>query len=163
MHRIQVMLERRELLLQPRNGSGTQTIADPETGTIVGLARWLGQEDRPWWRWLKATHLSVHEADEEPLVFTVRRSWGLWRRTEVNDADDHPVGSLRGAAVRDPYGRTIALVEPAAGGELFRGRAGEEMARWTASPEGAHLVFHSELSDPFVKMLLLAASLGHGG
>jgi hypothetical protein len=157
------MLERNELLLRPRNGSGTQTIADPQTGIVLGLARWLGQADHRWWRWLRGTHLSVHEADDEPLVFTVRRGWGLWQRTEVCDADDHPVGSLRGAALHGRDGRTVALVEPAAGGILFRGGSGQELARWTAGPEGARLVFCPDLQDPFLKMLLLAASLNRAG
>jgi hypothetical protein len=157
------MLERNELLLQPRNNSGTQTIADPLTGVVLGLARWLGWEDRGWWGWLRATHLSVHEAEDEPLVFTVRRSWGLWQRTEVCDADDHHVGSLRGAALHGRDGRTVALEEPAAGGGLFRGGSGQELARWTAGPDGARLLFSPEVNDPFLKMLLLAASLNRVG
>jgi hypothetical protein len=151
------MLERNELLMRPGNGSGTQTIVDPQTGTVLGLARWFVPEDHRWWRWLRATHLSVHEAEDEPLVFTVRRSWGLRQRAEVCDADDHPVGSLRGTAVQGRDGRTVALMEPAAGGGLFRAGSGEELARWTAGPEGARLIFCPELSDPFLKMLLLAA------
>jgi hypothetical protein len=149
------MLEQRELLLQPRSGAGLQTIADPQTGSAIGLVRWAEGSDRPWWRWLGATHLSVYEADEEPLVFTVRRSWGPWRRTEVCDADERRIGTFSGGAVRDSRGRTLALVERG----LFLGRSGEELARLTSGPEGARLLFQEELRDPFLKMLVLAAAL----
>jgi hypothetical protein len=151
------MLERCELLLLPRNGLGMQTIADAQTGAAVGLARWAEGTDRPWWRWLSATQLSVYEADEEPLLFTVRRSWGPWRRTDVCDADERPIGSLQGGAVRDAHGRTLALT--VRGESLFRSRSGEELARLVPSPDGTRLVFDPGLRDPFLKMLLLAASL----
>jgi hypothetical protein len=154
------MLERRELLLRPRSGPGMQTIADGQTGVAIGMARWMGGNDRPWWRWFRATHLSVYEADDQPLLFTVRRSWGPWRRTEVCDADERPIGTLHGPVLRDSLGRTLALMERAGG--VFRGRSGEELARLVPGPEGARLLFHPDLLDPFLKMLLLAAALGGG-
>jgi hypothetical protein len=156
------MLEKQVLLVPPRGAAAAQPILDAESGRPLGSARW-----RPaaggWWRRLAPPVLEVHEEDDEPLVFTVHRAWGLWPRREVRDADGRPVGWLCGGRVSDAGGRPVVeLAAPAGnGGRVFRGRGGRELARLTPGPEGLRLAFSPDVGDPFVRMLLLAAVLGY--
>ncbi len=155
------MLEQRVLLVQPRTAAATQPILDAESGRPLGYARWRPPSSGPWWRRLVPAVVAVHEQEDEPLVFTVHRGWGLWPRREVRDADGRPVGSLRGGRVLDAGGRPVAELAAIDGtGELvFRGRGGRELARLTSGPDGLRLAFSPELGDPFVRMLFLAAAL----
>jgi hypothetical protein len=156
------MLEQRVLLVAPRGAAATQPILDGESGRPLGCARWRPPPAAPWWRRLAPPVLAVHEEEDEPLVFTVHRGWGLWPRHEVRDADGRPVGSLRGGCLRDAGGRPVAELAAGEGkGErVFRGRGGRELARLTPGPEGLRLAFNPDVGDPFVRMLLLAAVLG---
>src|SRR4051794_24242174 len=95
------MLEHRTLLLCPRGPDGARAILDAETGAPIGSVR---HEPGPWW-WPGAAVLAVHEHEDAPLLFTVRRRWGLPPRREVYDADGHRVGDLIGPLVRNEYGR----------------------------------------------------------
>ncbi|HZT81381.1 MAG TPA: hypothetical protein VFA26_14220, partial [Gemmataceae bacterium] len=93
------MLEEQTLLLGPWAAGGRAVVA-PATGRPLGVVR-RQRAARPWWlRWLAGPVLAVHEADDEPLLFTVRRAWGLGRR-EVCDADGRLVGRLRGDRLLD--------------------------------------------------------------
>jgi hypothetical protein len=152
------MLERPELLLAYAAGV-RWSIADPETGVVLGFARRDSGGGPPWWGVLGPSVLAVHEQEDEPLVFTVRRAWGLWPRREVRDADGHAVGSLRGGAVLDARGRPLAVAERAGDGDVYRGRGGEELAVLTPTSGGLRLTFHPGVRDPFLRMLLLAAAL----
>jgi hypothetical protein len=154
------MLEQRVLLVAPRGAGATQPILDGETGRPLGFAR-RPAPSGPWWRRLAPPVLAVHEEEDEPLVFTVHRTWGLRPRREVRDADGRTVGSLRGSSVWDVAGRPVAELTAAGSGErIFRGRGGRELARLTPGPEGLRLAFNPDVGDPFVRMLLLAAVLG---
>jgi hypothetical protein len=154
------MLERPVLFLRPPAGPAARAIADGESGTVVGFARRVPPEAVPWWRRLVGpVELAVHEKDDEPLVFTVRRAWGLWPRREVRDADGHTVGSLRAGAVLDSRGRPVAAIEGDGGGRVFRGRGGDELAVVSPVTGGLRVAFHPGVRDPFLRMLLLAAAL----
>jgi hypothetical protein len=159
------MLEQRVLLVQPRTTAGTQPILDAESGRPLGFACWWPAPAGPWWRRLAPAVVAVHEQEDEPLVFTVRRAWSLWPRREVRDADGHPVGSLRGGRIHDASGRPVAELTAAdgSGERAFRGRGGRELARLASRPESLRLAFNPDVKDPFVRMLLLAAVLGEGG
>jgi hypothetical protein len=156
------VLERAAVLLRPVENGANWPIACAETGQPLGFARRPPQPARPWWRRLRPPPLAVHELEDEPLVFTVRRPWFLSPRREVRDADENPVGSVRGSRVENIYGRTLAtLVRASEPGErVFRTPGGYELARLSPSPEGLRLAFAPGVDDPFLRMLLLAAALG---
>jgi hypothetical protein len=122
---------------------------------VVGFAR-REPAGAAWWGRLGPAVLAVHELEDEPLLFTVRRAWGLWPHRQVRDADGHAVGGLRGKAVLDARGRPLALAEH----RVFRGRGGEELAELVPQGGGLRLTFHAGVRDPFLRMLLLAAALG---
>jgi hypothetical protein len=153
-------LERRVVVLGPTNAT-TRPITCPDTGLRLGFARREPRPGGPWWRRLAPPGLAVHEQDDEPLVFTVRRAWGLGPRLHVRDADGHPVGCVRGARVENVWGRTLAVLRPgeAAGERVFRTPDGRELARLLPGPAGLRVSFAAGVEDPFLKMLLLAAAL----
>jgi hypothetical protein len=155
------MLEYPTLLLPPRGASATQAIVDASTGAPLGRARWRGG---PWWERLLCPTLAVHEHEDEPLLFTVRRCWGLRPRHEVRDAEGRRVGFLQGPRVRNRFGRELAVLRQEEGGAAFRTPDGRSLALLTAGPEGVQVAFSTDIdAEPFVKMLLLAAALGTTG
>ncbi len=83
-------------------------------------SRWEVEADGPWWRVFGRDVLAVHEHEDEPLLFTVRRAWSLLPRREVRDADGQRVGSLLGRLVQDRYGQTLAAVQCGEDGGVFR-------------------------------------------
>jgi hypothetical protein len=154
------MLEQRVLLLRPPGRSGGRAIADAETGRPLGVARRRPRQAGPWWRRLAAPLWAVHEQEDDPLLFTVRRGWGLGPGKPVRDADGHAVGAVGAGHVWDPAGGTLAVLEPGGPGErVFRGRGGRELARLAGGPDGLRVAFHPDVADPFLRMLLLAAAL----
>jgi hypothetical protein len=114
-------------------------------------------EPSPWWRrWFSRGVLAVHEYEDEPLLFTIRCAWGLTRWREVSDADGQPVGTLLGRLVQDRHGRPLAALENG----VFRDPNHQILAELTSTVVGLRLTFGDEIaSEPFVKMLLLAATL----
>ena len=157
------MLEHPSLLLRPGSpGPGeTRTLVDPATGRLVGVARWQLPARRLWFPWFSGPVLTVHEADDEPLVFTVRRRGVLRPRWEVGDADGHRVALVWPGWVLDRFGDCLAWVDHAPnGGARFHGRDGREVAWLDWSGEDLRLTFAPELQgEPFIKMALLAAAL----
>lgn len=154
------MLEQPSLLLCPHDASPRRAIVDATSGTPLGSARRLPAARRPWWAQLGRAVLAVHEHEDDPLVFTVRRCWSLLPWHEVRDAEGRPVGYLLHGRVENCYGRRLAVLEREAGGAVFRGRGGDALARLSEDGAGLHVAFSPEVeSDPFFKMLLLAAAL----
>jgi hypothetical protein len=148
------MLERGVLLVRPPPASAVRAIVDADSGAPLGFAR--REAPRSWCRPFARAILAVHEHEDAPLLFTVRRAWGLLPRREVRDADGHPVGSLLGRAVHDRHGRRLAALY----GEVFRGRDQRPLAELTAGEEGTRVAFSPDIAgEPFLKMLLLAAAL----
>src|SRR5262249_55808233 len=88
------MLEYQTLLIRPwvppaAPGPGsTRGLVDPAPAQAVGVVRWH-PPPRSWLAWLARPMLTVHETDDEPLVFTVRQRWALMPSWEVRDADGH--------------------------------------------------------------------------
>jgi hypothetical protein len=158
------MLEHRVLLVRSRTlsptapipGPGVQAILDGESGALLGYARWE-VEPSPWWRRMFTRGVvAVHEEEDEPLLFTIRRAWGLIPRREVCDADGQPVGTLLGRLLHDRYGRQLAALENG----VFRASDQHSLAELSSTPDGLRLTFGEEIaSEPFVKMLFLAAAL----
>jgi hypothetical protein len=152
------MLEHAVLLLAPPKGSNRAILA-PD-GAPLGSARWRPRKG-PWWR-LRPAVLAVHEHEDEPLLFTVRRRWPLLPWREVRDAEGRRVGYLFGARISDRLGRRLARAQTilATGAREIRHRDGRALAELEASPEGVRLTFAPVVEhDPFAKMLLVAAAL----
>lgn len=158
------MLEHHVLLVRSRTPSPAsetplpteQAIVDGDSGAALGYARWE-TEPTPWWRRMFGRGvLAVHEQEDEPLLFTIRRGWGFIPRREVCDADGQPVGTLLGRLVNDRYGRALAALENG----VFRDANQHALAELSPTADGLRLTFGDEIaSEPFVKMLLLAAAL----
>jgi hypothetical protein len=147
------MLERQALLIRPEDATGRRVIVDPETGTPVGHAfRSRGL--------LRGT-LEVREAEDEPLLFTVRGGWLPWPGRAVRDAEGHAVGWVGAKWVKNRWGRRVAVLEAGGRGRsVFRGRQGRELALLQEEKDGSRLRFRAEIDgEPFFKMLLLAAAL----
>jgi hypothetical protein len=153
------MLEQRVLIVRPPDGFGLRPIVG-ETGLALGYAWWRPPR-APWWR-LRPKVLAVHEQEDEPLLFTVRRCWPFLSSREVRDAEGRRIGYLRGGRIRDRIGRHLARVELGAGtgAYCFRLGDGQPLAEVTLSDEGVRLVFGAAVEhDPFAKMLLLGGAL----
>jgi hypothetical protein len=154
------MLEHGELWLPPADGPVARTIAAAAGGPALGSARWLGRPG-PWWWPLARPLLEVREDDDEPLLFTVRRCWGLTCRYEVCDADGQRVGLLSGSSLRDCFGSRLAMRRiDGPGGEVFLDPKGRLLAEVQAEGKGLRLRFGEAVAgNPFAKMVLLAAVL----
>jgi hypothetical protein len=157
------MLEHRVLLVRPARASAVQVIDDGDSGAPLGFVRRVAAAPASWWPSFGRPILAVHEHEDEPLLFTIRRAWSLLPRREVCDADGSPVGSLLGRFVQDRHGRTLAALQGNNGGGSFRSPTHHTLAEWTATAEGMRIEFGPEIiGEPFVKMLLLAAALEIG-
>jgi len=154
------MLEHRVLLVRPRSTTGVRAIVDGDSGKPLGFARWETETPRCWWRPFARSSLAVHEDEDEPLLCTIRRAWGLLPRCVVRDADGHPVGSCSflGRIIRDRYGRPLAAFHGEDG--TVRSPTQRVLAEWTATENGLRIAFSDNIAgEPFVKMLLLSACL----
>ena len=161
------MLEQGVLLLRPWTaipaaGGEERAVHDPATQTIVGWVRRL-PKSRGWRGWFRTPRLQIHEAGDEPLLFTMRRIWGIPPRWEVRDADQQRVGFVRRGLIQNRFNRGLALVELLGGTRGVRfhnGYEGVELARLLPQSGGAELTFAPACGDnPFVKMLLVAAAV----
>jgi hypothetical protein len=151
------LLEQTVLLL-PRPNAGARRDLLAAGGEPVGFAR---RQRRPWWqRWLPEV-VAVHEMVDEPVVFTIRRGFGLRPSYRLLDAEDELVGTIALPWVLDRWGRpSVELTSLPAGRGEFRTLAGELLAEWTLAGSVVRLALHDlARGDPFVKMLLLAAML----
>lgn len=150
------MLEHRVLLLRRCSASAVQAIVDGDSGAALGYARRQAERTGFWRRLFGGGVLAVHEQEDEPLLFTVRRAWSLLPRREVCDADEQPVGTLLGRLIHDRFGRPVAHLEQ----EVFLTPCRRVLAKLHATPDGLRLTFgDAVVGEPFVKMLLLAAAL----
>jgi hypothetical protein len=155
-HHVLLVCSRTPSSASANSGQPVQAIVDGESGFVLGYARWESEPSPWWWRVFNRGVLAVHEQEEEPLLFTIRRAWSITPRHEVRDADGHPVGTLLGRFVQDRHGRPLAALENG----VFRDSNQQALAELSSTPEGLRLTFSEEIaSEPFVKMLLLAAAL----
>jgi hypothetical protein len=168
------MLENRDLVLVPWGqwqARGISTSADSPAplwiiqdpaAAPVGLVRLLpGSGLR---RWLAGPGLSIHEIEDEPLVFTVRHLWGWFHAWEIRDADDHFVGRVQGFGVQYINSAegdlVVAATEVTTGVTLFCDHRGLTLAALARLEETLKLTFETELEDrPLVKMLIFGAAL----
>src|SRR5690242_8426117 len=99
------ILEQTVLLLRPGTAppAGQRAIQSADGRRALGLAYWRSPRS-PWWRFRPAV-LAVHEDDDQPLLFTVRRRWPIFPTREVRDAEGLRVGWVGPAGARDRLGR----------------------------------------------------------
>lgn len=170
------MLEPSTLLLRPwirtsatapsspgRLGPGaTREVVNVSTGKSIGVVRWQVAPGLAGLSWLSGPILAAHEIEDDPLVFIVRKSWAFSPRWEVQDADGHPVATVRGDWVLDIFDQCLARITRRPGEEGFRfcAQDGREMARVTQSGNDLQISFAAEVQgEPFIKMALLGAVL----
>jgi hypothetical protein len=171
------MLEAQALLLRPwaaagrppadRAGAGPaaprrRTITDAATGRPLGFACKQPAAVPLWLYWLAAPVLEVHEAGDEPLLFTVHRFWNLGPLWEVRDADGRRVAVVRRGRIEDRLGQSLAVRERATDGTetWLREPGGPALATTARAADDVRLRFVDALAgEPFVKMALLAATL----
>ena len=139
-------------------------IIDPITEAALGFAS--RRRTRGRFAWLRAWGppvIEVHESDDEPLLFTMRRGWGFGRRWRVEDAEGTSVGRVVGPFLLDRRERPLAVLRrPEARRASYRDAQGGELAATEVGDEGIRLTFRPDgEGNPFVKMLLLAATLIH--
>jgi hypothetical protein len=155
------MLEFQVLIIQRGDDETGWTILDAESRRLLGTVRsraWAGPN---WLRCLSRPAFEVYEADDEPLVFTVRRLWGVSSKWEVSDADGQRVALIRRRRIFDASGGLCALVGRTEDRSAMHFRGGTSMladAIW--STEGVRLTFAPSLQGyPLVKMAVLSAVL----
>jgi hypothetical protein len=156
------MLEQQTLLIKPwgTGAASRRLVVEPETREVLGFACWQPLALGSWWGWLQAPVLEIHEAEDEPLLFTLHRYWSLGTVWAVRDADGRAVASVRRGFVEDPLGRCLAAPEPASEAIHFRDLERQELGTLSREPDGLVLRFTDELrGEPFAKMALLAAAL----
>lgn len=148
------MLEACQLLI--RDGAKTRPIVDAASAAPLGFARWA--RPRSWWQ--RGPLLEVREQQDSPLLFTVQRSWFPERSFQVRDAEGRVVGSVIGLYVKDRRGQRVARLCPEGDGGVFKNGLNRELASWSIKTAGRELRFRDEVwTEPFIKMLLLAAVL----
>jgi hypothetical protein len=153
------MLETNVLLLRPAVAGQPRVIADAATGKVVGVARVQPGSERGLFAALLGPVLAVHELEEEPLVFTVRRCF-LWPQREVRDAEGERIGYVSPRAVRDRNRLLYAGMRREAGGVAYQCVNGAMLATTRHTRGGVELSITDVIrADPFAKMLLLAAAL----
>jgi hypothetical protein len=147
------MLECQALLIGPADVMGRYPIVDTVTGAALGHARWRHR--------LAHSVLEVREAEDEPLVFTMRRGCWLFGRRVVCDAEGQVVGVIGGSGIHCRWGARLAAQGPTRTGESrFRGSQGQDLAVIQPGRDVWRVTFSGELEgEPFVKMLVLAAAL----
>jgi hypothetical protein len=151
------MLESRVLLLRPAVAGQPRVIADAESGKPVGFTRLIYRPG--WWDRVFGPVLFVHEREEEPLVFSVRRCV-IWTQREVRDAEDERIGYLGPGSIRDRNRLLYAQTQADKEGLVYLCVNGAILAKVRHASAGLELSFTKVIeADPFAKMLVLAAAL----
>lgn len=153
------MLEYSTLLLGAPGPDSRRSILDGESHKVLGFA----SANRPAgsWSWLSRITTEVREADDAPLVCSVRPVW-LWStRYQVRDAEGYLVGTLVSRFILNEFNRRIAEIHRPANHPIqLQSHRGDPLARLRRDGENWLLEFATEKElDPFLRMLLLAAAL----
>ena len=162
------MLERTSLLLSawtpaPRDAPGgwSRTVHDAAAGSYLGRVRPASPQGWSWITWFRPLRLEALETDDDALLCTLIRSWGLVRSWELFDAEERRVGSLYPPMLLDSegYRRGYTQFETPTLGH-FIAPSGPRLARFEITE--AHtlrLDFAADLEpNPFLRMLLFSAA-----
>lgn len=161
------MLEQPVLLFRPGRAVGAgippRVSVSVEDGSVLGFADRGGGRGRfAWLRWWAAPFFEVHESEDEPLLLTVRQVWGT--RWQVQDADGVPVGRVRGGMLLDRRDQPIAVLHRGSDRHTatYQNAWQRALAVTVCDAVSVRLSFLPEgQGSPFVKMVLLAATLVH--
>ena len=164
-------------------------IVDGSREATVGMVRRQRRAALPWYQRLilPRAGLEIYEYEDEPLLFTMRRSWGFGQRWQVQDAEGHRVGVvarvvpsvgmllpgeeqpyLSPSCAADDSRELFFVVHPPEtpySGRLFASRSLEPYPDpvhgfWFLRGAAMEIEFAEHLAgEPFTKMLWLAALL----
>jgi hypothetical protein len=159
------MLEQPALLIRPWQGKPRRAwIVEPGSATRLGfVCRRRPSGPLGWLAWWRRSGLAVHESEDEPLLLTVQQTLFPWRSWLVRDADGRPVGRVRDHRLLDAFNQPLAelQMEEHSGASAYRDRE-RALAVTRQEEEGVRLTFQpGQRENPFVKMVLLAATLIH--
>jgi|SRR5215831_1731752 len=151
------MLEKPALTI--RSVSAEWRIYEPDTGHLLGLARRCRTPGPFGIGWLGKSTLNVFEAEDEPLILIVRRTWAISPKWEICDADEHRIALVRRGSISDPSGDDWASID-SIGHEILIQSSGRELARVRKAADNVCLAFSPEIqSNPLTKMSVLGAVL----
>ncbi len=148
------MLEQPALLLGPwtrEERARRRVLRAPATGQVLGSVR---APLPTWLSWFGRQSQEVLETEDNSLVMTLCRPWGLERR----------VGILFRNVLLDGYGRRVAVAKHQ---NNHRGSFCDpheaELATFALQESGLVLTFRPALEgNPFTRMILLGAVLSWG-
>ena len=137
-------------------------ILEPESDRPLGIARPRKALSTWVMGWFQRPAVDVFEAEEEPLVFTLRRPWGFSPKWEICDADGNRVALVKRGQIYDAFGRPWATMESR--NDEINFRAGQrQFAQARRTANGLHMSFAPDLQNhPLTKMSLLGAILAMG-
>ena len=161
------MLEENALVIDLDSSILTETkracwpILHPVTEEWLGSFRWHAS---PWFglSWCSGRSLEVREAEDEPLLMTRRRPWGIHERWMVYDAESHLIGYVDPRRIVDSRHHLRAKVEIETDPPLqtFFDLSGESLGAFELLPGRALLQFEEQaLFNPFTRMLLLSCAV----
>jgi hypothetical protein len=161
------MLEHLAILLCPwaADPSCSRAWVRGISGAPLGCATRRGARGRwSWLCWWDRSVVEVREEGDEPLLFIMRRGWGPGQRWRVEDAEGTLVGRVRGPFLLDNRDRLLASRRGGPGPVEYHDSRGRILATTEPDKGGVRLTFLPDSrGNPFVKMLLVAASLAHNG
>ncbi len=171
------MLEASSLLLKPwihtleadwpktvTQGAGwMRAIVQPTTQQTLGCAAWDDLAISKLFYYLGRRRIHVFESEDESLLMTLCKPWGLSTMWEVLDAEERLVGRLCRDTVYDGYGAILARMTQDGDGSAWqwRGADGVVLATWRDLPgQGCYFRFEAAFDpNPFVRMATLAGVL----
>ena len=140
-----------------------RSIVAPATNHPLGFAAWGAGTFAGWLAWLGRKTIQVFESEDESLLLTLYRFWGLSRTWEVLDAEERRVGRVIGDVICDGLGARLATMGVSTDGSesVLRGEEGTVLASWQGLPgQGCYFRFGEAAADnPFLRMTALAGVL----
>lgn len=161
------MLESASLLLMPWTFeraefiSWSRPIREAGSGARLGVIR-CSSRRRSWLAWFQSYRLEVLETEDEALLMTLVRSWGILRLWDLYDAEESRVGSIYPPVLLDREGQRQGYIQIRTQhqGDII-GLAAERLADFEIDrTQGLHLRFAEGLdANPYLRMLILGSVL----
>ena len=133
-----------------------RVITDAATAESLGFVR--ACRLRPF-AWLTPQQLDVCETEDGALLMTLEHSWFGWGRWHVVDAENRGLGAVLGPHLIDADGFRWAAIERGVDEDVVRRTSGERCGTFRSDDTTLELRFAAELSNPFLRMLVLGAAL----
>lgn len=155
------MLERDDLLIEPWAAAAAaetaRTIRALPESEALGYVVQVSAAG-----WLAGPAEVVREAEDMPLLMTMRRVWRWSRCWTVRDADDRLVGRIYARQMVNTRGQVVATLEGQPPDMTrFLGLDGRELASSHSRSDGTRVLHFADTpeNNPFTRMLLLGAVL----